>query len=609
MRLPELRIVLRALVLALAVFVLTTPAATSSPGGDIWEQSFREGREAIGSGEWETAVAAFGMAVHLAESFGADDPRLVDSLTWQSRAWRAGKKHHEGLPPLLRAVALARSSSRYLSLETSKLVEEAGRAQAGVGEMSEATGLFREAIEIRERVQGGTHPDLVQPLDQLARWIERRDPEEAEALLRRALEISEAARGPGHREVGRLLDELGNLQREQGRHETAIEFYRRALEVETGRAEVNPDIVIYRTHNLIRQYRRLQRNEEAVEAYREVIERIRAHKGPGHPDVAGSLYGLAIALRDSGDATAAEQVLREALEISEVAWGPDHLVTRNTRRELIRLLDARDVAHGLGEASPLTRNPAYPRLSEADRRFQDEIGRLQREDDLPGAIEQAEHWLESVRSAHGEHALRAAGPLNRLANLLERRGLMDAALEKRKEFVEILSLHVTEDNSAYLSGLHETADLLARLGRPREAMDYYESELSIREARGESDPQVARLLVRMGATLRQVDDGLGEAFLHRAAETWERIAGPDAPERSIALMMLSQAYVARGDLAAAETLLTELLARFEADERPNPASIIGVLQTLRLVYRKTGRLEEADAVGKRMDSLQRHFQN
>jgi tetratricopeptide (TPR) repeat protein len=607
MRLPELRVLSRLPVIALAVLLTATPGAAPSPThvefDDIWTQSTHEGRQAIGSGDWKTAVAAFGMAVHRAESFGADDPRLVDSLMWLSRALRAGKQLQDALPPLDRALEISRSSSRYFGIATAKLVEEAGRARAEVGEMSEAAELLREAITIRGSVQGPKHLDLVQPLDQLSRWIAKREPEEAEALLRRALEISEQARGARHREVGRLLDQLGNLHRDQRQYETAIDYYRRALEVESGRADANPDIVIHRMHSLIRLYRRLQRHDEAIAAYHEVIESVRTHKGGRHPDVTGSLYGLAMVLRESGNLAAAEPVLREALEISEVAWGPDHVVTNNTRRELLRLLDARGVDHGLGEDAPLVPNRAYPRLKETDRRFMQAIDRLRLEDDLPAAIEQAERWLESVRSADGDESLRAAAPIRRLAKLLERRGRMDEALRYTREAVEILSRHVPEGNSAYLSALHQQADLLARLGRPEEAIEVYEAELSIREGRGESDPQVARLLVRIGATQRRVDAGLGAEYFHRAAETWERIAGPDAPERRIALMMLAHAYVARGDLGAAESLLDDLLDRFDADERPNPASILGVLQTLRTVYRQTGRLEEAEAVAERMSSL------
>jgi len=325
------------------------------------------------------------------------------------------------------------------------------------------------------------------------------------------------------------------------------------------------------------------------------------------PSTSLGLSGLGSALRDSGDPAAAEPVFREALEIAEVAWGPDHLFTQGTRRDLIRLLDDRGVAHGLGEDAPYTGNPAYPRLSEQDRRFMEEIERLRRVDDLPGAIEQAGRWLETVRSARGEQALQVTAPLRQLAPMLERRGLMDEALETREKMIEILSLHVAEDNSAYLGALHEAGDLLARLGRPEEAIGYYESELSVREARGESDPAVARLLLRMGATLRQVESGLGEAYFHRAAETWERIAGPDAPERSIALMMLAQSYVAREDLGAAEALLTELLARFESDTPSNPASILGVLQPLRLIYRQTGRLDEAAAINEKLTALQKQL--
>jgi tetratricopeptide (TPR) repeat protein len=426
--------------------------------------------------------------------------------------------------------------------------------------------------------------------------------------LLRAVEVSELARGPHHREVGRLLARLGDLHRLQGRHDAALDDYRRAIGVETRRADPDADIVIHRTHRLIQQLNRLQRYDEAIEGYRDVIERLRDHKGARHPDVAGSLHGLATTLRANGNPAAAEPVLREALEISEDAWGRQHRVTQNVRNQLIRLLDDRDEVHYLGEQDPVSLAPAYPRRTEEDRRVWDDVERLQREDDLPAAIELARHRLEALGATHGERALEVLDPLQRLAVLLERRGLREEALERRREALEVLTAHVADDDPRVLSVLHGLADLLVRLGRHDEAMSHYGAELAVRESRGESNPQLARLLIRMGVAARPEDPALGEEYFHRAAETWEEIAGPDAPERIVALTMLAHTWVARGDAGAAEPLLTELLAGFEAEERPNPASIIGVLQQLRQLYRATGRRDEADTVGSRIAELQKQLQ-
>jgi tetratricopeptide (TPR) repeat protein len=110
------------------------------------------------------------------------------------------------------------------------------------GEFTEAEGLYRRALEIRERVQGPNHPDVAMVLNNLAALeAARGNYDAAQPLLERALAIRQTALGEDNVLTAESLSNLALLHAAQGDAAVAEPLYRRALSILEKTNSPHPD--------------------------------------------------------------------------------------------------------------------------------------------------------------------------------------------------------------------------------------------------------------------------------------------------------------------------------------------------------------------------------
>jgi tetratricopeptide (TPR) repeat protein len=159
-------------------------------GPDEWQKHMDAAVEAFVASDYAEAGEHYKAAVNEAEEFGADDPRLAESLNGLAVAYREQ------------------------------------------GHYDEAEPLFKRALSMREKVLGPTHPDVVQSLNNLAGFYHDQGRfAEAEPLYKRSLAIDEQALGPDHPDVAVSLNNLAALYKVQGHHAQAEPLYRRSLAI------------------------------------------------------------------------------------------------------------------------------------------------------------------------------------------------------------------------------------------------------------------------------------------------------------------------------------------------------------------------------------------
>ncbi len=148
----------------------------------------------------------------------------------------------------------------------------------------EAEPLYRQSLEIYEKVMGADHTATAAALWRLADNLstQERD-EEAEPLYRRSLKIVEDYLGPEHQATASGLDKLAVNLYWQGRFDEADPLYRRAIEIyERIRGKENPktvSVVLNLALNLDRQ----RRFTEAEKLYREALDIHQRYLGAEHP--------------------------------------------------------------------------------------------------------------------------------------------------------------------------------------------------------------------------------------------------------------------------------------------------------------------------------------
>ena len=94
-----------------------------------------------------------------------------------------------------------------------------GAALEGLGRYAESEHIYRDALPVLEKRLGVRHVEVANLLHNLGAVVEARgDREEAVRLYRRALEIKESIFRGGHPEIGmtrRMLEGVGGMREEE----------------------------------------------------------------------------------------------------------------------------------------------------------------------------------------------------------------------------------------------------------------------------------------------------------------------------------------------------------------------------------------------------------
>jgi len=190
--------------------------------------------------------------------------------------------------------------------------------------------LWKEALNIREKVLGPKHPNLVEISNGLASlYLRQGQYSKAEVMFKEGLNIREAALGPDHPQVALILHNLALLYSNQSRLDEAESFQRRALAIkEKALIEKHPDVTA--SHVAISQdkmatiYKRQGKYREAEPLYKRALAVFEEIHGPNHHLVAKSLNNLANLYWEQGKLAEAEPLHKRALDITEKIYGPDH---------------------------------------------------------------------------------------------------------------------------------------------------------------------------------------------------------------------------------------------------------------------------------------------
>jgi CHAT domain-containing protein/tetratricopeptide (TPR) repeat protein len=200
-----------------------------------------------------------------------------------------------------------------------------------------AEPFLRQALAIRKRLLGETHPTYADTLHVLAALYRMKgDYARAEPLFLRALEIRKVAPGEESYDYANTLNSLGVLYGQRGDYARAEAFRRRAAEAwkkTVGDRHPNYANSLDQLGNLYEDMGDLARAEpllrQALEIDKEVL-------GTKHLRYAGALDDLAALYRKQGDYARAESLLQEAVGIQK-QLGADHPSTIPALINLARL--------------------------------------------------------------------------------------------------------------------------------------------------------------------------------------------------------------------------------------------------------------------------------
>jgi tetratricopeptide (TPR) repeat protein len=231
--------------------------------------------------------------------------------------------------------------------ETLIALNDLATAYQSLARYLEAEPLYRQAIEVGERVLGKDHPDVAVWCNNLATLLRDQGKyHQAEPLVRRAIEINERALGKDHPDVAINYSVLALLLQDQGKYDQAEPLYRQAIEVgERVLGKDHPDVAPW-YNNLATLLQAQGKYDQAEPLVRRAIEITEKVVGKDHPNVAITYNVLARLLQDQGKYDEAEPLYRRAMEICQTKLGLDHPNTVTARKNYDHLQELKKQKYG-----------------------------------------------------------------------------------------------------------------------------------------------------------------------------------------------------------------------------------------------------------------------
>ncbi len=203
-----------------------------------------------------------------------------------------------------------------------------------VGHYARAEELFQRSIAISEKQFGADNPDLAKSLNNLAAFYQTTGQyAPAEELSLRSLKIFEDRYGADDPRTAMIMSNLGVLYRNMGQFRRAETLLARALAIyEDYQKDELMIAKILNNQGVL--YENLGQYLKAINFFSRSLKILIAKLGKNHPDVANCLHNLAQIQIDLLEYDTAETNLRDAIEIYDVAYGPDNYFTARSIHNL-----------------------------------------------------------------------------------------------------------------------------------------------------------------------------------------------------------------------------------------------------------------------------------
>jgi len=469
--------------LAVSAAALILVALTSAVVVTTWQA--RVAREAQGRAEVQRARAEE-VASFMQQVFKVSDPYETLGATVTAREIldrsAARIRRELGSSPDLQATLLSTMGKVYQNLSLYPSADE----------------LLREALAARERQAGALPSEIAEAQRNLAQLlIDRSSFEPAEKLLRGTLTLLHSFGDAGpevaatHRQLAEALSGLDRYDEAEAEFAAALQ----SLGSDEHQHSLERAAVL---DSMVSAF--LQRGDatHAESLILEVLEIRREQQGENHPEFVDSLNDLAVARRELGDLAGAETLYRQVLAANERLFGERH-----------------------SKVSTTLHNLAWVRLYQYDL---EEAGTL------------FQRCLDVRRQLYGEQHPAVADALHGLARVEQARARKQQAAQSATSLAR--------------------AETLARQALELDGRHF-----------GEGHTATLRDLFLLAEILQQGGNPAGEDLYLKIEENLRRTAPGDL-RRATALQALGSARCARGAAAEAEPLLREALALLRSSGVP-----------------------------------------
>lgn len=208
-----------------------------------------------------------------------------------------------------------------------------------IGNHDKAESLYRQCLEVRERLLGGEHRSTLATICSLADVLrEKGDYDQADVLYRRCLDAQKSLLGVDHPSTLSTINNFANNCWAKGSYEQAGVLYRSCLDARERLLGVEHLSTLTSVGNLGNYLWAKGDYEQAVVIYKRCLEARERMLGFEHPTTLTTVGNLAFLLRVNGDYEQAEVLYSRCLQAQQRLLGFEHPATLTTVGYLALLL-------------------------------------------------------------------------------------------------------------------------------------------------------------------------------------------------------------------------------------------------------------------------------
>src|SRR6266516_1871059 len=245
-----------------------------------------------------------------------------------------------------------------------ELYETLGSIYQKLGKLDRADSLLRTALAQRRALFGSDHAETAKSLVALGSLrVDQAEYKEAEGLIREGLEMSKRQLRPGHPAIASATVALGQALEESGQYQEGIKVLEQAVRLRSAAGGTPTAELAASMRELANTHFYAGHLAVADSLDRLVLALTRKLNGERHPLVAEDLINLGAVQQEWGHYKEAEQYYRQALDITQAFYGPNHYKTAAGLTVLGRALrfepQGNDEAARLFEQALVIREPVY----------------------------------------------------------------------------------------------------------------------------------------------------------------------------------------------------------------------------------------------------------
>ncbi len=279
----------------------------------------RDGLQALGSGQTDTAISKFEQALRISEENKSDDYVML-MLGHLTEAYGKKRDMAKVEELYLRYYDLAEKNKEHSRVNLLIVLNQFGDFYRQLGQFDRARPLLERAVALQANASGFAALGAVAPLNNLANlYVALGDFDQAAELLEKAITLQEGALGKDHLQIAPTLSSLALVAHSRGEIDRAEEINRRACKMLENAPNLIVGIMAYpqclaNLGFVLQSKGELMQAKELVEKSIEIQRRV---LGASHPRISLTLTGLGQIQQAMGDLEGATQTFKTAIEAND----------------------------------------------------------------------------------------------------------------------------------------------------------------------------------------------------------------------------------------------------------------------------------------------------